>query len=494
MTEIPRKHIWPTTGIADLDSGAHELGASEIPGIRAVWQEQKRRLDGTSALGDFVDRLVREWAIETGIVENLYDIDRGVTQTLIEGGFRADIITHGSANRPPEFVIRLLNDQKGALEGIFAFVKNQRPLSSGYIKELHAALLRSQTKTDAVDALGRPVEVELIKGDWKKLPNSPLRDGVTYEYCPPEHVASEMDRLIGMHRQHVADGVPSDVAAAWLHHRFAQIHPFQDGNGRVARAIASHVLIKDELFPLIITRDDKIAYLDALETADDGELAPLVELFGKIQKRQFVRATALSERAIEMTIGAKAALRELAKKAAQTAGDKQAAYATVFERAREIGSILRNRLDAVVPDIRNALLHTGQTSVWVSFSNDSTAYYYRAQIIRNARQYLGYFANRLPCQSWVALNMNWRRRARLVFAIHGIGQVFSGSLICAPFLEFLDTDGEGEDRQTSSSLVPVTDEGFVFFHTDSPDRVLARFDVWYENVLKVFVRELGDNL
>lgn len=494
MAETPRKHIWPTTGIADLDFGAHELGASEIPGIRAVWQEQRRRLDGTSALRDFVDRLVREWAIETGVVENLYDIDRGVTQTLIEGGFRADIITRGSANRPREFVIRLLNDQKDALEGIFAFVKNQRSMSSGYIKELHAALLRSQATTDAVDALGRPVEVELIKGEWKKLPNSPLRDGVTYEYCPPEHVASEMDRLIDMHRRHVADDMPSDVAAAWLHHRFTQIHPFQDGNGRVARAIASHVLIKDELFPLVITRDDKVAYLDALETADSGELAPLVDLFGKIQKRQFVRATALSEKAIDMKMGAKALLGELAKRAARTAGDRQAVFATVFERSREIESILRERLDAVVSDIQNALLHTGRANVWVSFSNDSTAYYYRAQIVDNARRYLGYFANRVPYQSWVALNMNWRRRARLVFAVHGIGEVFSGSLICAPFLEFRDTDGEGEDRLTSSSLVPVTDEGFVFFHTDTPDRVLARFDVWYENVLEFFLRELTDNL
>ena len=494
MVETPHKHIWPKTGIADLDSGAHELGASEIRGIRAVWQDRRRRLEGTSALRDFVDRLVREWAIETGIIENLYDIDHGVTQTLIEGGFRADIITHGSANRPREFVLRLLNDQKDALEGIFAFVKDETPLSSWYIEGLHAALLRSQITTDAVDALGRPVEVDLIKGDWKKLPNSPLGDGVTYEYCPPEQVASEMDRLIDLHRRHVDNSVPSDVAAAWLHHRFTQIHPFQDGNGRVARAIASHVLIKDELFPLIITRDDKIAYLDALETADGGELAPLVELFGKIQKRQFVRATELSERAIETMASAKTLLGELARTAARTAEDRRAAFSTVFDRARNIESDLNSRLNDIAPDIQNALLRTGQAWVAVAFSDDSTAHYYRAQIIENARQHLGYFANRDPYRSWVALNMSWRRRARLVFAVHGIGQDFFGSLICAPFLEFRDTDGEGEDRQTLSSLIPVASEGFVFFHTDPPDRLLSRFDAWYENVQKVFLQELIANL
>lgn len=173
MAETPCKHIWPKTGIEYLDSGARELGASEIQGIGAEWKDRQRPLEGTSALRDFLDRLAREWAIETGIVEGLYDIDRGVTQTLIEVGFRADIVTHGSAHRPRDFVLRLLNDQKAALEDIFAFVKDRRPLSVGYIKRLHAAMLRSQTATDAVDTLDRPVEVELIKGDWKKNSRTP---------------------------------------------------------------------------------------------------------------------------------------------------------------------------------------------------------------------------------------------------------------------------------------------------------------------------------
>ena len=53
-----------------------------------------------------------------------------------------------------------------------------------------------------------------------------------------------MDRLIETHRQHTAQRVPPDTSAAWLHHRFVQIHPFQDGNGRSAQAISSLVLIQ----------------------------------------------------------------------------------------------------------------------------------------------------------------------------------------------------------------------------------------------------------
>ena len=76
------------------------------------------------------------------MIENLYEIERGVTQTLIEHGFQADLLHHGSTNKPRDYVIRLLKDQEDALDGVFAFVKGDRQLSTAYIKELQATLLR----------------------------------------------------------------------------------------------------------------------------------------------------------------------------------------------------------------------------------------------------------------------------------------------------------------------------------------------------------------
>ena len=184
--DLQIRNIWdPSTGILDIDLDVTSAAGPEIPGIRAVWEEQRNRLHGTPALADFTERLSREWAIETGILEGLYDIDRGVTQTLIEQGFRAELLTHGTTNQPREFVLQLIRDQKDALDGVFDFVRRARPLSTSWIKELHAALLRSQESTEGIDALGRHIEVPLIRGDWKTQPNSPVREGVTYAYCPP---------------------------------------------------------------------------------------------------------------------------------------------------------------------------------------------------------------------------------------------------------------------------------------------------------------------
>lgn len=484
--------IWnPETGITDIEGSVQVLSASEIPGIKAVWADQKTRLKGTSQLADFTERLSREWAIETGVIENLYEIERGVTQTLIERGFQAELLSHGSTNRPREYVLQLLRDQKEALDGVFDFVSSKRLLSVSYIKELHAALLRSQDATEGVDAQGRFVDIPLIKGDWKGHANYPVRDGVTYAYCAPEHVAAEMDRLIEFHAKHIEEAIPSEVQAAWLHHRFTQIHPFQDGNGRVARAIASLVLVKDGLFPLVVTRDDKPAYLDALEAADGGELKALVDLIAKLQIVQFRKATAISE-AILAQDDVTAIIGGLLKAADKVAAKKLAELKGVFNLAVELQDDLNSRLLAIAPSIGSALQKvSSNATAFVSRSNQDTDHYFRAQIIENAKFHLHYFVDTAEYRNWVALNMVWSRRARLVFAIHGIGKPFNGSLICAPFLEFRDTD---EEQQVRSAFVPVAESGFVFFYNETKGRLLSRFAPWRESVLKIALRELTQGL
>ncbi len=87
--------------------------------------------------------------------------------------------------------------------------------------------------------------------------------------------------------------------------------------------------------------------------------------------------------------------------------------------------------------------------------------------------------------------MVWERKARLVFAFHGIGRPFSGSLVCAPFLEFRDADDEGH---IDTAVIPVAEEAFVFFYNETAARALERFQPWRERVLTVAIRELSKNL
>lgn len=292
MSEVQNINIWnPETGIEDLPQDIDRLASQGMEQLRQQWLALRASIEGTEQLNTFTEQLAREWAIETGQIENLYHIERIVTLTLIEQGFSAAVLERGSTNKPRDYVLALINDQKDALDGLIDFVKQNRPLSTSYIKELHAAMTRSQTEVEGMDSAGNRVTRELLRGEYKQQPNFPERDGKRFNYCPPEQTASEMDKLVAMHLEHTARRVPAEVEAAWLHHRFTQIHPFMDGNGRVARALASLILIRAGMFPLVVPLDEKDSYLDALEAADEGDLRPLVMVVARRQQEELRKAS-----------------------------------------------------------------------------------------------------------------------------------------------------------------------------------------------------------
>lgn len=84
-----------------------------------------------------------------------------------------------------------------------------------------------------------------------------------------------MDQLVGMVAE-LHDDHPVRVAA-FAHHRFTQIHPFADGNGRTARLLASFVLVRGGHLPLIVTRDDRDDYLRAVRVADRHSSVKLLD-------------------------------------------------------------------------------------------------------------------------------------------------------------------------------------------------------------------------
>ena len=283
-------HRWEP--ITDLDAGWLRLCRGELHGLLERWAAAVRQPGVAEHARRINERLMMLQAVETGLIERLYRMTPETQASLAKAG----IDGIGELQRDGRVSARtaaLIRDQRTALEMALDVARGDRKLTVSYIRELHRGLTDHQDTRDAVDARGRQFSTTLLKGEWKRLPNNPLRqDGATHEYCPPEFVQDEIDRLVEMHAAHDAAGVCPEVESAWLHHRFGQIHPFEDGNGRVARCLTAAVFLRGGYpVPAVRDREHRDRYLHALESADGGTLAPLVNLFADIEADELRNAT-----------------------------------------------------------------------------------------------------------------------------------------------------------------------------------------------------------
>lgn len=68
------------------------------------------------------------------------------------------------------------------------------------------------------------------------------------------------------------------VTAAWAHWALARLHPFEDGNGRMARLWQDYVLLANDQSPAIIPKSQQKEYYGSLQSADDGNFSQLILL------------------------------------------------------------------------------------------------------------------------------------------------------------------------------------------------------------------------
>jgi len=98
------------------------------------------------------------------------------------------------------------------------------------------------------------------------------------KYQPPDQtiVPTLVERT--MERLRACTGAPSLLEACWVHWAIARVHPFKDGNGRLARLWQDLLLFQANLTCAIIRPEDRRQYLDALTQADEGDFNSLVQL------------------------------------------------------------------------------------------------------------------------------------------------------------------------------------------------------------------------
>jgi Fic family protein len=242
---------------------------------RALAELKEFRQKASPAVVEEAARFVtRATAVDTAAIEGLYPVNRGFTLSVAAqaGAWEQDFDEKGLDARGH------FEAQLRAFELVLDAATGEWPVIEAMIRALHEHVCAAQDTYKVWTSQGWQ-DHELTRGEYKRFPNNPQRkDRQEHAYAPVERVQEEMQRLVAELGSEVFVQAPAPIQAAYAHYAFVSIHPFADGNGRVARALASIYLIRATSVPFLIFADEKPAYLDALEAADRGSHRELVEL------------------------------------------------------------------------------------------------------------------------------------------------------------------------------------------------------------------------
>ena len=505
-------HQWRP--IEPPECGLESVDFSEINALQRRWLDVKssREAENPDTYKAFSERLERRWAIETGIIEGIYDISQGMTQTLVEHGLSADLIDAGSTNKNPQELVTVLQDHVEAAEFVTESIRRQTPFSKFFIQQLHQILTRHQTIYTAVDQFGTVFETPLDRGGFKTMPNNPTRrDGAVHEYCPPIQVESELDNLVDIYARSEPErgNFHPLLVGAWLHHRFTQIHPFQDGNGRVARALLTWHLVKEGYWPIVVSRDDREHYITCLEQADTGDLTPFVDFLVQQEKQTILQALSEPEPAPALAVFDQV-LDHIVEAIQRKQRAQEEQLRAVNDVATYLQSALRYYLDDRKEQVSRRLSEAGMTvlaSISAGGPYDGRQHWYGKEVNTTA-QNAGHWASSNEARYFAALLLRGSpdnpAHARLpvlrfVVSLHHVGKELSGVMAATAFARIespqaIDEDDEAGARSRELNFHDCTVTPFTFTNDESTEAIRPRFIRWAEEHLTIALTKWGEYL
>lgn len=210
-------------------------------------------------------------------------VDEAVTTSAIEGETLDRDSVRSSVVRRLGVPSAGLSQPQRRVDGLVELLVDatahaSAPLTEERLKGWHAALFPT----------GHSGIRRIVVGDWRAGPEPmqvvsgrPGRETVHFEAPPADRVPGEIGRFLSWW---VHGGPPDDgiLRAGLAHLWLVTIHPFEDGNGRIARAVADMALARDEGTPTRLwslspqIQAERARYYEELQRAQhgDGEITP----------------------------------------------------------------------------------------------------------------------------------------------------------------------------------------------------------------------------
>ncbi|MFH1400558.1 MAG: Fic family protein [Nanoarchaeota archaeon] len=155
-------------------------------------------------------------------------------------------------------------------EMAYRFIRDTtKDITKGFILRLHA------------------IAMDRVISDAGRIRTKPIKiTGSSFQPPEPAVVDDELIRFLGFYefikkKYHVVE------VAALTHLKFVEVHPFRDGNGRVARLLMNFVLLRGGFPPIIIMNENKQRYYESLELGHHGEYLPLMQFLADTMIAQY---------------------------------------------------------------------------------------------------------------------------------------------------------------------------------------------------------------
>lgn len=169
--------------------------------------------------------------------------------------------------KEPREIYEAIN-HKAALELVFDNLKNNEDFDERFIKKINATINRNIKDTEGY----RKVSV-LIRGS---------------DHIPPapEKIPNLMNYFV-YNYNHDENNIFDKIAT--YHIEFEKIHPFEDGNGRTGRLLLNYELLKNNLPPVVISKDDRVKYFELLRTEDSLSLSKWLKELSDEEKERIAK-------------------------------------------------------------------------------------------------------------------------------------------------------------------------------------------------------------
>ncbi|KAJ2993339.1 hypothetical protein HDV02_002487 [Globomyces sp. JEL0801] len=241
--------------------------------------------------------------IQSNQVEDVFQLSERSTNVVVRNGIASGAIesTQNGEYKDPNLISTILRETLQASSYVNELAHSKQAVTITDIKSIHKLLMKTfRYKRVVTQGLIPKITYRMVSSGEFKHANNCITNSIVFlesKYVESAMAIflSELNIELRKIFEPMKNFASSDIfsidywtyhspyaLSALIHHALIQIHPFEDGNGRLTRLISSLPLIMCGLPPICIFSGDKASYYKALRVADNSmDVTELARVFQK---------------------------------------------------------------------------------------------------------------------------------------------------------------------------------------------------------------------